>query len=205
MLNVFCSCTMVRSIHEMLLRNMDIYQLKITLMDVRPLIWRRIQVQDTVNLPQLHKVLQIVMGWENSHLHRFTVDRRRHRGEFDAFDNQHHHASKVTLRLLLGEQDTQFLYYEYDFGDGWIHEVCNEKAQPPEPGKLYPFCIGGERNCPPEDCGGSHGYQEMLKALRDERDPDHASTVEWIGRDFDPEAFDADAVNRRLRRLKIRS
>lgn len=189
----------------MLLRNMDIYQLKITLMDVRPLIWRRIQVQDTVDLAQLHKVLQIVMGWKNSHLHRFTVDRRRHRGKFDAFDNQHHHASKVTLRLLLGEQDTQFLYYEYDFGDGWIHEVCNEKAQPPEPGKLYPFCIGGERNCPPEDCGGSHGYHEMLKALRDERDPDHASTVEWIGRDFDPEAFDADAVNRRLRRLKIRS
>lgn len=196
---------MVRSIHEMPLRNMDIYQLKITLMDARPLIWRRIQVQDTVDLPQLHKVLQIVMGWKNSHLHRFTVDRRRHRGKFDAFDNRHLHASKVTLRLLLGEQDTLFLYYEYDFGDGWIHEVCNEKVQPPEPGKLYPFCIGGERNCPPEDCGGSPGYQEMLKALRDERDPDHASTVEWIGRDFDPEAFDADAVNRWLRRLKIRS
>ncbi len=196
---------MVRSIHEMLLRNMDIYQLKITLMDVCPLIWHRIQVLDTVNLPQLHKVLQIVMGWENSHLHRFTVDRRRHLGRFDAFDNQHHYASKVTLRLLLGEQDTKSLYYEYDFGDGWIHEVCNEKALPPEPGKLYPFCIGGERHCPPEDCGGPHGYQEMLEALRDERDPDHASTVEWIGRDFDPEAFDADAVNRRLRRMKIRS
>jgi hypothetical protein len=189
----------------MLLRNMDIYQLKITLMEVRPLIWRRIQVQDTVNLPQLHKVLQIVMGWENSHLHRFAVDRRRHLGKFDAFDNQHHLASKVTLQLLLGEQDTKFLYYEYDFGDGWIHEVCNEKALPPEPGKLYSFCIGGERHCPPEDCGGSHGYQEMLEALRDERDPDHASTVEWIGRDFDPEAFDADAVNRRFRRMKIRS
>lgn len=76
---------------------------------------------------------------------------------------------------------------------------------PPEPGKLYPFCIGGERNCPPEDCRGFHGYQEMLQALRDERDPDHASMVEWIGRDFDPELFDADAVNRRLRRVKIRS
>jgi hypothetical protein len=196
---------MVRSIHEMLLRNMDIYQLKITLMDLRPLIWRRIQVRDTVNLPQLHKVLQIVMGWEDSHLYRFTVDRRRHLGKFDAFDDQQHHASKVTLRLLLGEQDSKFLYYEYDFGDGWIHEVCNEKAQPPEPWKLYPVCIGGERNCPPEDCGGPHGYQEMLRALRDERDADHASTVEWIGRDFDPEAYDADAVNRRLRRVKIRS
>jgi Plasmid pRiA4b ORF-3-like protein len=196
---------MVRSIDEMLLRNMDIYQLKIILMDVRPLIWRRIQVQDTVNLPQLHKVLQIVMGWENSHLHRFTVDRRRHLGKFDAIDDQHHHASKVPLRLLLGEQDTKFLYYEYDFGDGWIHEVCNEKTLPPEPGKLYPICISGERNCPPEDCGGPNGYQEMLRALRGERDPDHASTIEWIGRDFDPKAFDADAVNRRLRRLKIRS
>ena len=196
---------MVRSIHEMLLGDMDIYQLKITVMDLRPVIWRRIQVQDTVNLPQLHKVLQIVMGWENSHLYRFTVDRRRYLGKFDAFDDQHHHASKVTLRLLLGEQGTQFFYYEYDFGDGWIHEVCEEKTQSPEPGKLYPVCVGGERKCPPEDCGGSHRYQEMLKALRDERDPDHASTVEWIGRDFDPEAFDADAVNRRLRRLKIRS
>jgi hypothetical protein len=189
----------------MLLRNMDIYQLKITLMDLRGLIWRRIQVQDTVNLAQLHKVLQIVMGWENSHLHRFTVDRRRHLETFDSFDNQHHHAPKVTLRLLFGEQDIKFLYYEYDFGDGWIHEVCHEKAQPPLPGKFYPVCIGGERNCPPEDCGGPHGYQEMLRVLRDERDPDHASTVEWIGRDFDPEAFDVDAINRRLRRVKIRS
>src|ERR1039458_4015409 len=111
---------------------MDIYQLKITLMDVRPLIWRRIQVQDTVNLPQLHKVIQIVMGWENSHLHRFTVDRRRRLGKFDAFDDHHRYASEITLRLLLGEQDNKFLYYEYDFGDGWIHEVCNEKAMPPE-------------------------------------------------------------------------
>src|ERR1039458_6502682 len=131
-------------------------------------------------------------------------DRNRDRG-LDWRPRTSSTRSKVTLRLLLGEQDTKFLYYEYDFGDGWIHEVCNEKAMPPEPGKLYPFCIGGERNCPPEDCGGSHGYQEMLKALRDERDPDHASTVEWIGQDFDPEAFDADAVNRRLRRVKIRS
>jgi hypothetical protein len=184
---------------------MEIYQLKITLMGVRPLIWRRIQVQDTVNLPQLHKILQIVMGWENTHLHRFTVYRRRHLGTFDAFENQPYPQSKVTLRLLLGEQDTKFLYYEYDFGDGWIHEVRNEKASPPEPGKRYPVCIGGERNCPPEDCGGSHRYQEMLKALHDEHDPEHASTVEWIGQDFDPEAFDFDAVNRHLKRLRIRS
>ena len=105
---------MVRSILEMLLRNMGIYQPKITLMDLRGLIWRRIQVQDTVNLAQLHKVLQIVMGWENSHLHRFTVDRRRHLETFDSSDNQHHHASKVTLRLLFGEQDIKFLYYEYE-------------------------------------------------------------------------------------------
>jgi hypothetical protein len=78
--------------------------------------------------------------------------------------------------------------------------VCNEKVRLAEPEKLYPVCIGGERNCPPEDCGGTPGYQEMLRALRDERDPDHAGAVEWIRRDFDPEAFDADAVNRRLKR-----
>jgi hypothetical protein len=185
--------------------NMEIYQLKITLMEVRPLIWRRIQVQDSVNLAQLHKVLQIVMGWEDSHLHRFTVERRRPVGKFGAISNQPPHASKVTLRVLLGEQDTKFIHYEYDFGDGWIHEVCHEKALQPEPGEVYPLCIGGERNCPPEDCGGSGRYQEMLKALRDERDPDHARTVDWIGRDFDPEAFDVDEVNRRLKRLKIRS
>jgi hypothetical protein len=184
---------------------MEIYQLKITLIDVRPLIWRRIQVQDSVNLAQLHKVLQIVMGWEDSHLHRFTVERGRPVGKFGAIRNQPPHASKVTLRVLVGEQDTKFLHYEYDFGDGWLHEVCHEKALQPEPGKLYPLCIGGERNCPPEDCGGSDRYQEMLKALRDERDPDHASMVEWIGQDFDPEAFDVDEVNRRLKRLKIRS
>ena len=87
------------------------------------------------------------MGWENSHLHRFTVAQHRHVGPIDTFDDQHHQASQVTLRVLLGEQDTKFFHYEYDFGDGWIHEVCNEKVLPPEPGELYPLCIGGQRNC----------------------------------------------------------
>src|SRR5262249_38134478 len=90
--------------------------------------------------------------------------------------------------------------YEYDFGDGWRHEVRLEKALEPEPKVKYPRCIDGARACPPEDCVGPWGYADLLEALADPRHPEHRDMREWVGGRFDPEKFSADKVNRELRR-----
>jgi hypothetical protein len=93
------------------------------------------------------------------------------------------------------------MLYEYDFGDGWIHEIVVEEVLRPERAIKHPVCIAGERACPPEDCGGIWGYYGMLEAVRDSEHPEHEGILEWMGADFDPEAFDRDKVNRRLKQI----
>ena len=100
---------------------------------------------------------------------------------------------------VLPECGAKFLY-RYDFGDNWEHVVVLEKVLPPEGGVRYPVCLGGARACPPEDCGGVAGYERMLEALRDPRHEEHGEWLDWLGREFDPAAFDLDAVNRALER-----
>ena len=92
--------------------------------------------------------------------------------------------------------------YEYDFGDSWIHEIRIEKALPADPAVHYPRCLAGERACPPEDCGGPPGYEDLLAALQDPAHPRHEEIREWAGPSFDPEAFDPAKVNRILWRLR---
>ena len=97
---------------------------------------------------------------------------------------------------------SRFLYYEYDFGDNWVHELQVENAVS-QIGAQRLCCIGGECCCPPEDCGEPNGYQELLKILRDPRHSDHEEMLEWVGGSFDPEMFDLESVNKRLRRVRI--
>lgn len=89
--------------------------------------------------------------------------------------------------------------YQYDFGDGWEHEIVLEKVLPPEEGAKYPVCIKGRRACPPEDCGSIWGYEDLLLALQDPNHPDHDDLLEWVGGSFDPEAFEPDEINELLR------
>lgn len=96
------------------------------------------------------------------------------------------------------------LMYEYDFGDGWTHEIHVEKVLPAETGARLTRCLAGERACPPDDCGGPPGYQNMLDILADPEDPEYEEMLEWVGEDFDPEAFDLDAVDKALRKLGIK-
>jgi hypothetical protein len=177
-----------------------IFQLKTTLKYIRPPIWRRIQVSGDITLAELHLVLQAAMGWSNSHLHQFKVGRSYygkpsidHFGDLNLKDE-----SKARLDKILSKPK-QKMVYEYDFGDGWEHEILLEKVLQPEPGVRYARCVGGARACPPEDCGGVGGYENFLQAISDPDHEEHDEYLEWTGGGFDPEKFDVDDFEVTLR------
>lgn len=132
----------------------SIYQIKVALRHIAPPVWRRIEVPGNIKLGQLHDIIQIVMGWTDSHLHAFHVGRVTYGvPDPDALvDMEMENERNVRLNQIAAEGDK--LIYEYDFGDGWEHELGIEKIFPAEKGKRYPRCIAGKRACPPEDCGG---------------------------------------------------
>ena len=178
------------------------YQLKVTLLDVKPPIWRRLLVPGTISLDRLHTVIQKAMGWTDAHLHEFVVAETRY-GPPDPEepDPDVEREWLATLRQVAPVQSLRFEYL-YDFGDNWTHEVQVESIQVPENELRHAVCLAGERRCPPEDCGGPGGYAEFLEAIRDPDHPDHHEMLQWIGGPFHPDAFDLIAVNRKLRLLK---
>jgi len=179
-------------------RSATVYQLKITLKEIKPPVWRRVLVPDCT-LDDLHEVIQIVVGWENYHLYCFKVGGRQFtRPDMDDGELNMEDASSTTLGMVLRREKDKFVY-QYDFGDDWRHEVLVEKVVEPEPGQKYPLCVKGSRACPPEDVGGPWGYAEYLEALADPEHEDHEGVLDWRG-EFDPEAFDLKAVNRALRK-----
>ncbi len=174
-----------------------VYQLKVTLKGSKPPIWRRLLVRGSTRLSELHAVLQIVMGWTDSHLHQFIVGGEYYGTPDPEWDREVKNERRFQLEQVVSEVKDRFIY-EYDFGDDWLHEIVVEKVLTPETGMKYPVCIAGKRACPPDDCGGIWGYSDMLEALADPNHPEHDSLSEWIGGPFDAEAFDLDAINGRL-------
>jgi DNA invertase Pin-like site-specific DNA recombinase len=180
-----------------------VYQLKITLRDIRPPIWRRVQVRGDATLGHLHWVIQFAMGWTNSHLHSFSIQGVEYSmlmpdlglDDLDMLDEQPVKLSKV----ITGEKFKFF--YTYDFGDSWEHEVLVEKVLTAKADTDYPTCLKAKRACPPEDCGGSWGYQEFLEAIKDTDHPEHESMLEWVGGSFDPEAAELDTINALLKTI----
>lgn len=172
-----------------------IYQIKVTLKEIRPPIWRRLLVSNAMPLADLHRALQCAMGWLDLHLHQFTVDRQSYGiPETDWPDDTLHERRFTVGDLLTAERDS--LLYEYDFGDGWQHKVVLEKILPFDRGVALPQCLKGRRSCPPEDIGGPAGYRELLAATED---PGRAEPVEGSPGDrFEPETFDAAAVTQAL-------
>ncbi len=179
---------------------MNIYQIKVTLRHVRPPVWRRIEVPADIKLDRLHRVLQAVMGWTDSHMHAFRLGMVQYGRPSREFPDMFRNERTARLDQLAGVGKN--LIYEYDFGDGWEHELKIEKALAPEPGVRYPRCTAGKRACPPDDCGGPWGYEHLLEVLRDPKHEEHEEMREWIGGNFDPEAFDLEQVNRELRRVR---
>jgi hypothetical protein len=181
-----------------------IYQLKVTLKDSKPPIWRRIQVPGSITLVKLHRVLQVVMGWADYHLHQYIVDGvfyGTRDPEFEAIGTETLNERGVKLYQIAPGVGSRFVY-EYDFGDGWQHQVVVEKLLPPGAGVRYPICITGKRACPPEDVGGIWSYSDLLEAIRDPAHPEHREMLQWAGGSFDPEAFDLEEVNDALKRVR---
>ncbi len=178
-----------------------ITQVKVTLLDIRPPIWRRLQVPSDITLEGLHYAIQDAFGWTNSHLHQFTIG-VNHFGMYDAQEDPDIlDERKHRLGDLVGEKDR--FVYEYDFGDDWEHLVVVEKVLPKTTRLLHPVCLGGKRACPPEDCGGPGGYADLVAALADPRHERHREILDWIG-DFDPEWFVLDDANEYLRTSRTR-
>jgi len=187
--------------------SIPLYHLKVVLNETKPPIWRRLQVPGSANLGWLHAVIQVAMGWTNSHLHQFKVggafysDPCHHSAESEG-DPEILDESKVTLQQLAPRAKAT-LGYEYDFGDSWEHRITVEKILPPDPAAAtVAHCLDGARACPPEDCGGVWGYDNLLKIIKNPQHEEHASIMEWLGAGFDPEGFDANEANTYLRKLK---
>ncbi|MEW5869570.1 MAG: plasmid pRiA4b ORF-3 family protein [Chloroflexota bacterium] len=183
-----------------------VYQIKISLDDTHPPIWRRILAPANYTLFQLHEVIQTVMGWQNYHLHMFTIGDAIYGDpaddEFGDLGTQNEKAFK--LKKLFPAAGVKFKY-EYDFGDSWEHTLRIEKILPAEKGQRYPQCVAGKRACPPEDVGGVWGYEGFLEALADPKHPEHDEYLEWAGGEFDPAAFDLEEVNQQLGRPASRN
>ena len=187
--------------------NAPVYQLKVLLIGSKPDIWRRLRVPGNANFGWLHAVLQVAMGWTNSHLHHFlTAEARysdpRHNEDIGLGEESDRDEAKARLAQIVPDQGAQ-LGYEYDFGDSWEHEITVEKILRPDAAAVtVALCLDGARACPPEDCGGVWGYANLLKILKNQKHPEHRSMSKWLGRPFDPDAFDAAKTNFWLRKLK---
>jgi len=176
----------------------NIFQLKITLNHIKPPIWRRVLVDSDIKLPDLHKIIQTVMGWTNSHLHQFVIGNQYYSLPDDESYCKVTDYSRVQLDSLFHAPKSKFIY-EYDFGDGWEHSIVIEKILPREKNTYYPICLDGKRSCPPEDSGGPFGYQNLLEILNNPEHEQYNEMMEWVGDYFAPEEFNLDEVNESLR------
>lgn len=179
------------------------YQIKVTLNGIRPPVWRRLLVPSSLSLMNLHDVLQIAVGWTDSHLHQFVARGILYGQPDPEFGMGQVNERRVRLdEVLRAEKDA--MTYEYDFGDGWEHKIILEKVLGNAEHGVAPSCIAGARACPPEDCGGVWGYANLLKIISDSSHPEHREMLEWLGDQFEPERFDISETNSVLARMKRR-
>jgi hypothetical protein len=175
-----------------------VFQLKVTLRGSKPPIWRRIQVRGSATLEDLHDIIQIVMGWEDYHMHQIIADGVYYgvpdREWAPEIVNEH----DTRLDQIVSAEKDRFVY-EYDFGDSWEHLIEVEKVLTVGAGASYPVCLTGKRACPPEDIGGIWGYYSFLEAIQDPKHPEHEDMLEWVGDSFDPNEFDVESVNQQLK------
>ena len=176
-----------------------VYQFKITLKGLKPALWRRIQVPETYSFWDLHVAVQDAMGWQDNHLHDFLIrNPHTHKKERIGILNE-----DFDLKILPGwdrdicdyfSMKNSSATYVYDYGDNWEHSIKLEKILPRDKEMKNPRCTDGERACPPEDCGGIHGYKEFLEAIMDPTHELHEDLLTWVGENFQPEFFSPSKV-----------
>jgi len=180
-------------------RSFVAYTLHIQVAEIEPAIWRRITVPGHLTLHQVHQVLQVTMGWTHSHLHQFVVPGAKEStsyGEPSPEDDYFHKDDRLVHLASIAPKQGDTLLYEYDFGDSWKHEITVEDiSSTPDDEPPYPWCLDGQRACPPEDVGGVQGYQHFLEAWRNRSHHDHRDMREWVGPHFKPELFSVQQVN----------
>jgi hypothetical protein len=182
-----------------------ILQLKIALDDSCPVVWRRFLVREDVTLLELHSTIQTVMGWWDSHLHRFEIEKKGYwnGGEESLDDIPDADVETTVLRDVL-KPSTKSFRYEYDFGDGWCHTVTIEKTlEAEELDGSVPRCLAGANACPPEDVGGLPGFEEFKKAMAEPGTDAHREHLQWNGTDFQATTFCPNLVNREIRHLMM--
>jgi Plasmid pRiA4b ORF-3-like protein len=181
----------------------DIAILRIELEDIEPLIWRRIAVRTSMNLKAVHRVIQAAMGWLDCHLWEFTANERKYSvlipndPDWNARINN---AATTKLSALLAT-GVEGISYIYDIGDNWQHRIIIEKLKSAEPGVLYPQFLGGERRCPPEDCGGFPGYYDFLDNIASKQSKKRKAALDWYGAPYDPDEIDEQQIVIALNRI----
>ena len=188
--------------------SLSVYYLRVTLKDSEPSIWRDVLVPSNLTLEELHYVIQTVMGWDNCHLHQFIAGKVFYNDgldsvhNFDDTEEYDRNERKYTVSDLLPEEKSSIIY-EYDLGDSWTHQIVLKKILPADADvdARQPRCVQGEQACPPEDCGGVWGYTDMLQAFQHTENSEHDEIVTGFSKDFNPEHFDIDAINRVLKHL----
>jgi hypothetical protein len=182
----------------------EIATVRIELTDTDPVIWREVEAPTSITLKVLHDIVQATVGWMDYHLWEFRVGGRTYGLPMDEDwgTEPRKEAAKVRLRDVLKPGKT-VIDYTYDFGDGWEHKITVSKVRPGEPGLGYPRYVAGERNGPPEDCGGIPGFYEMLEARVDPDHAEHAHIVEWLG-DYDPDLIEELPIKYALGRIAAR-
>ena len=194
------------------------YTLHIHLADIEPPIWRRVVVPGAISLHTLHKMLQVVMGWENSHLYLYHLNVYNKPvvyglpdPEWDIEGHRIKDSRRTKLDATVWSERLQ-LIYEYDLGDSWMHNITVEhierigedENQPIFADDLWftPRCLAGERACPPENAGGAGGYAHFLEAWRSPEHPEHEQMRQWAREHYDPEIFSVQQANSALANLE---
>ncbi len=179
----------------------NVYQFKITLQDISPAIWRRIQVPENYTIWDLHVAIQDSMGWTDSHLHAFRI-KNPDTGEIEEIGIPDDSEFAEFPMLAGWEEDMADWFseennkanYNYDFGDNWNHDLVLEKILPKDAKVKYPICMEGERACPPEDCGSVPGYESLLEVIKNPDDEEYEDMMTWLGGRYDPDAFVTNKV-----------
>jgi len=183
-------------------------RLRIVLADTDPAIWRAVDVPVEASLKMVHDIIQAAMGWQDYHLWEFEADERRYGLPDPEWPDDRLAAAKSTRLKTLIDRGIRQLGYTYDMGDSWHHSIVIETVEPGQPDTKYPRYIDGARRCPPEDCGGTPGFENFLAAIANPKHPDHAELIEWYagcyGGAYQPDTIDEIIAKRRVAAIAIR-